>query len=97
MDSIFDKNISTVYNIFGILGLICTLLNNVPQLWTTYKLRIVKNFNGLSLILRLLGGFFYLFYAVGISNLILIVSAIVSVGSSLFLCYYKFILIVNRD
>ena len=93
--SIFDDNVSATMNVFLVIGNINNLIYNIPQIIKTYKSKSTKDFSTSFLCMRVFGNFIWLAYSIELRAFLFIISNIVSLFSSMFVCYYKIIDIYN--
>jgi uncharacterized protein with PQ loop repeat len=87
--SIFDENVSFTMNIFLVIGNINNLIYNIPQIIKTYKIKSTKDFSTSFLCMRVFGNFIWLSYSIELRAFLFIISNIISLFSSIFVCYYK--------
>jgi MtN3 and saliva related transmembrane protein len=93
---IIDHNVSTTTNIFLVIANIINLFYNIPQMYKTYKCKSTKDFSSLFLLLRIIGNLIWVEYAIEINSMLMLINNIVTIISSLFIGYYKFIEIKNN-
>ena len=86
---IFDENVSTTMNVFLVIGNIINLIYNIPQMVKTYKTKSTGDFSPTFLFLRVVGNSIWLAYSIELKTFLFLLSNIVSVFASLFICYYK--------
>jgi MtN3 and saliva related transmembrane protein len=89
--SIFDDNVSATMNVFLVIGNVNNLIYNIPQIIKTYKSKSTKDFSTSFLCMRVFGNFIWLAYSIELRAFLFIISNIVSLFSSMFVCYYKII------
>ena len=86
---IFDDNVSTTMNVFLVIGNIINLVYNIPQMVKTYKTKSTGDFSPTFLFLRVIGNTIWLAYSIELNTFLFLLSNIVSVFASVFICYYK--------
>ena len=86
---IFDDNVSTTMNVFLVIGNIINLVYNIPQMVKTYKTKSTGDFSPTFLFLRVIGNTIWLAYSIELNTFLFLLSNIVSVFASIFICYYK--------
>jgi MtN3 and saliva related transmembrane protein len=86
---IIEPKVSPTMNGFLILANIINLLYNIPQIVQTYKTKSTKDFNIWFIVLRIIGNFIWLVYALEVNSLLMLINYSVTVISSLFIGYYK--------
>ena len=89
--SLFDDNVSTVMNVFLVIGNINNFLYNIPQIVKTYKTKSTKDFSASFLFMRVFGNCIWVAYSIELRAFLFIMSNIVSLASSIFISYYKVI------
>jgi MtN3 and saliva related transmembrane protein len=89
--SVFDSNVSYAMNVFLLIGNINNFVYNIPQLIKTYKTKSTKDFSASFLFMRVFGNCIWLAYSIELRAFLFIMSNIVSLFSSMFVCYYKVI------
>jgi MtN3 and saliva related transmembrane protein len=86
---LIEPKVSPTMNGFLILANIINLLYNIPQIVQTYKTKSTKDFNIWFIVLRIIGNFIWLVYALEVNSLLMLINYSVTVISSLFIGYYK--------
>jgi MtN3 and saliva related transmembrane protein len=86
---ILDSNVSVTMNVFLVFGNIINLIYNIPQMVKTYKTKSTGDFSPTFLFLRVIGNSIWLAYSIELKTFLFLLSNIVSVFASLFICYYK--------
>lgn len=94
--SIFDDNVSFTMNIFLVIGNINNLIYNIPQIIKTYKIKSTKDFSTSFLCMRVFGNIIWLAYSIELRAFLFIISNIISLLSSIFVCYYKLLELYNN-
>lgn len=89
--SIFDNSVSNTMNVFLVIGNIINLIYNIPQNIKTYKTKSTKDFSSTFLFMRVLNNSIWLAYSIELNTFLFLLSNIVSLFSSIFICYYKVI------
>lgn len=89
--SFFDNNVSTVMNVFLVIGNINNLIYNIPQIIKTYKTKSTNDFSASFLFMRVFGNFIWVAYSIELGAFLFILSNIISLASSIFISYYKVI------
>ena len=95
--SIFDDNVSFTMNIFLVIGNINNLIYNIPQMIKTYKIKSTKDFSTSFLCMRVFGNIIWLAYSIELRAFLFIISNIISLLSSMFVCYYKLLELYNNN
>ena len=95
--SLFDDNVSFTMNIFLVIGNINNLLYNIPQIIKTYKTKSTKDFSTSFLCMRVFGNIILLAYSIELRAFLFIISNIISLLSSMFICYYKLLELYNNN
>ena len=89
--SVFDDSVSYSMNVFLVIGNIINLVYNIPQMVKTYKTKSTKDFSSTFLFLRVIGNSIWLAYSIELNTFLFLICNVVSVGSSIFISYYKVI------
>jgi uncharacterized protein with PQ loop repeat len=89
--SVFDDSVSYTMNVFLVIGNIINLVYNIPQIVKTYKTKSTKDFSSTFLFMRVFGNTIWLAYSIELNTFLFLLCNIVSVGSSIFISYYKVI------
>ena len=89
--SVFDESVSYTMNVFLVIGNIINLVYNIPQMVKTYKTKSTKDFSSTFLFLRVIGNSIWLAYSIELNTFLFLICNVVSVGSSIFISYYKVI------
>ena len=76
-------------NIFLVIGNIINLVQNLPQVIKTYKVKSTKDFSGWFLLLRIISNIIWTAYAIQISSLLMIINNSITIFSTMFISYYK--------
>jgi MtN3 and saliva related transmembrane protein len=87
--TILDPNVSTVMNVFLVIGNVINLIQNIPQVIKTYRTKSTRDFSALFLCLRILGNLIWIAYAININSILLVINNTVTVLATGFLGYYK--------
>jgi uncharacterized protein with PQ loop repeat len=86
---ILDPNVNLPMNIFLVIGNIINLIQNLPQVIKTYKVKSTKDFSGWFLLLRIISNIIWTAYAIQISSLLMIINNLITIFSTMFISYYK--------
>jgi MtN3 and saliva related transmembrane protein len=87
--TILDPNVSTVMNVFLVIGNVINLIQNIPQVIKTYRTKSTRDFSALFLGLRIIGNLIWIAYAININSFLLVINNIVTVLATGFISYYK--------
>jgi uncharacterized protein with PQ loop repeat len=87
--NIIEKNVSPTMNAFLIIANIINILYNIPQIVKTYQTKSTSDFSSIFIFLRIFGNLIWIFYAIDIENMQMIINNVVTVMSSVFIAYYK--------
>jgi uncharacterized protein with PQ loop repeat len=87
--TIIDPNVSITMNVFLSIANIINLIYNIPQMVKTYKTKSTKDFSSWFIFLRIFGNIIWIFYAIDIDSIQMLVNTSVTVSSSIFIGYYK--------
>ena len=87
--SITDPNVSMTMNGFLIIANIINIVYNIPQMVLTYKTKSTGDFSFWFLSLRVVGNTIWLIYAIDIDSLLMLINNTVTVGSSIFILFFK--------
>jgi uncharacterized protein with PQ loop repeat len=88
---IMDDNVSLTMNIFIIIANIINIVYNIPQMVKTYQRKTTQDLSSWFIFLRIVGNSIWIGYAIEIDSMMMLINTIVTVGSSLFIAYYKII------
>ena len=86
---ILDQNVSLPMNVFIIIGNVITLVQNVPQVIKTYKVKSTRDFSAIFLSLRVIACLIWGAYSIEISSLLMLINNLITLLSTIFLGYYK--------
>ena len=86
---ILDPNVGIPMNVFIIIGNIITLLQNVPQVIKTYKVKSTRDFSSIFLGMRLAACFIWGAYSIEINSLLMLINNLITLCSTIFIGYYK--------
>lgn len=86
---ILDPNVGIPMNVFIIIGNVITLFQNVPQVIKTYKVKSTRDFSSIFLIMRITACFIWGAYSIEINSLLMLINNLITLLSTLFICYYK--------
>ena len=86
---ILDPNVGIPMNVFIIIGNIITLLQNVPQVIKTYKVKSTRDFSSIFLGIRLAACFIWGAYSIEINSLLMLINNLITLCSTIFIGYYK--------
>lgn len=87
--TIIDPNVSITMNVFLSIANIINLIYNIPQMIKTYKTKSTKDFSSWFIFLRIFGNIIWIFYAIDIDSIQMLVNTSVTVTASIFIGYYK--------
>lgn len=87
--SIFDETVSPTMNVFLVIANIINLIYNIPQMVKTYQTKSTNDFSSTFLFMRVVGNTIWLAYSIELNTFLFLLSNIVSVGSSIFISFYK--------
>mgnify|MGYP003351250929 CR=1 FL=1 len=93
---ILDQNVSMTMNVFIIIANIINLFYNIPQMILTFKRKSTKDISTTFLILRIVGNSIWIAYAVEVNSFLMLLNNCVTVFSSFFVGYFKFLEIKNK-
>lgn len=88
---LIEPKVSPTMNGFLILANIINIVYNIPQMIQTYKTKSTKDFNIWFIILRIIGNFIWMIYAIEVNSLLMLINNAVTVIASVFIGYYKWI------
>jgi uncharacterized protein with PQ loop repeat len=88
---IMVDNVSLTMNIFIIIANIINIVYNIPQMVKTYQRKTTQDLSSWFIFLRIVGNSIWIGYAIEIDSMMMLINTIVTVGSSLFIAYYKII------
>jgi uncharacterized protein with PQ loop repeat len=88
---IIDDNVSLTMNVFIIIANIINIVYNIPQMVKTYQRKTTQDLSSWFIFLRIVGNSIWIGYAIEIDSMMLFINTIVTVGSSVFIAYYKII------
>lgn len=88
---ILDPNVSLTMNIFIVIANVLNILYNVPQMYLTYRRKTTKDISGWFLTLRIVANIIWVAYAVELGSFLMLLNNSVTVGASIFVCYFKII------
>jgi len=94
--NIMDKNVSLPLNVFLIIANVINVIQNVPQIIKTYKVKSTKDFSGWFLLLRITGNIIWTAYAIEVESVLMIINNTVTILSTSFISYYKIKEIINE-
>ena len=86
---ILDPNVGLTMNIFIIIGNFITVFQNIPQVIKTYKVKSTRDFSTIFLFMRLSACFIWGAYAIEINSLLMLINNLITLSSTMFICYYK--------
>ena len=89
--SIVDPNVNGTMNAFLILANVLNLVYNLPQVLQTYRTKSTGDINQWFIGLRVVGNCIWIAYAVYINSFFLLLNNVVTVLSSVFIGYYKYV------
>ena len=86
---ILDPNVSFAMNIAIVIANVLNVVYNVPQMYRTYKRKSTRDISGWFLSLRVFANALWVWYAIEIDSLLMLINNTVTVASSIFVGYYK--------
>lgn len=87
--SIVDKNVNLPMNIFLVLGNIINIIQNVPQVYKTYKTKSTGDFSMWFLLMRVIANIIWTAYAIYIGSFPMIFNNSITIISTSYIGYYK--------
>jgi uncharacterized protein with PQ loop repeat len=84
-------------NVLLIVANVINLVYNLPQMVHTYRTKSTKDFNTWFIVLRIVGNSIWVIYAAEVKSTLMLINNTVSVLSSIFIGYYKFINYYNEQ
>ncbi len=94
--TILDPNVGIPMNVFLIIGNIINLIQNIPQVIKTYKIKTTGDFSGWSLLLRVVSNIIWTAYAIEINSVLMIINNTVTIVTTSYIGYYKINDILNN-
>ena len=88
---IINDDVSLTMNVFVIIANIINLVYNIPQIVKTYQRKSTKDLSSWFIFLRIVGNSIWIGYSIEIDSMMMLINTIVTVGSSVFIAYYKII------
>ena len=88
---IIDDNVSMTMNVFIVIANIINIVYNIPQMVKTYQRKTTQDLSSWFIFLRIVGNSIWIGYAIEIDSMMMLINTIVTVGSSVFIAYYKII------
>ena len=90
---LIEPKVSPTMNGFLILANILNIVYNIPQMIQTYKTKSTKDFNIWFIVLRIIGNFIWMVYAIEVNSLLMLINNIHSFSLddlllSLFIVYF---------
>ncbi len=92
---ILDPNVSNTMNAFIIIGNIITLLQNIPQVVKTYKVKSTRDFSSTFLFMRVTACIIWGAYSIEIESLMMLINNLITLSATGFISYYKIKEIIN--
>ena len=86
---IIDHNVNLTMNIFLIIANVINVIQNVPQIYKTYKSKSTRDFSGWFLLLRAMGNSIWLGYAVEIDSMLMLINSSITIIATSFIGQYK--------
>jgi uncharacterized protein with PQ loop repeat len=86
---IMDDNVSMTMNVFIIIANIINIVYNIPQMVKTYQRKTTQDLSSWFIFLRIIGNSIWIGYAIEVDSIMMLINTIVTVGSSVFIAYYK--------
>jgi uncharacterized protein with PQ loop repeat len=86
---IMDDNVSMTMNVFIIIANIINIVYNIPQMVKTYQRKTTQDLSSWFIFLRIIGNSIWIGYAIEVDSMMMLINTIVTVGSSVFIAYYK--------
>ncbi len=84
-----DDNVSMTMNVFIIIANIINIVYNIPQMVKTYQRKTTQDLSSWFIFLRIIGNSIWIGYAIEVDSIMMLINTIVTVGSSVFIAYYK--------
>lgn len=92
---IFDPNVPLSINILLVIANVLNLIYNIPQMVHTYRRKSTRDLSAWFLFLRIIGNLIWVIYSIYVTNLLMLINNVVTVGASVFVGYYKVREIIN--
>jgi len=86
---IIDHNVNLTMNIFLIIANVINVIQNLPQVYKTYKSKSTRDFSGWFLLLRVVGNSIWAGYAIQVNSMLMLINSIVTIASTTFISKYK--------
>ena len=86
---IIDEHVSMTMNVFIVIANIINIVYNIPQMVKTYQRKTTQDLSSWFIFLRIIGNSIWIGYAIEIDSMMMLINTIVTVGSSVFIAYYK--------
>ena len=86
---LIDEHVSMTMNVFIIIANIINIVYNIPQMVKTYQRKTTQDLSSWFIFLRIVGNSIWIGYAIEIDSMMMLINTIVTVGSSVFIAYYK--------
>ena len=87
--SVNDPNVNLPMNIFLVIGNIINIIQNVPQVYKTYKTKSTGDFSGWFLLMRIIANIIWTAYAVVIGSFPMICNNSITILSTSYIGIYK--------
>ncbi len=87
--TILDPNVGIPMNVFLIIGNIINLIQNIPQVIKTYKIKTTGDFSSWSLLLRVVSNIIWTAYAIEINSVLMIINNTVTIVTTSYIGYFK--------
>jgi uncharacterized protein with PQ loop repeat len=88
--SITDPNANSTMNIFLVIANFLNLIYNLPQMLQTYRTKSTDDINQWFVILRIASNGIWMVYGIYINSFLMVLNNAITVGSSIFIGYYKY-------
>lgn len=86
---ILDHNVSFLTNIAIVIANVLNVVYNVPQMYRTYKRKSTKDISSWFLSLRIVSNSIWVWYAIEVNSMLMLINNIITVLASVFVGYYK--------
>ena len=86
---LIDEHVSLTMNVFIIIANIINIVYNIPQMVKTYQRKTTQDLSSWFIFLRIVGNSIWIGYAIEVDSMMMLINTTVTVGSSVFIAYYK--------
>ena len=86
---LIDEHVSMTMNVFIIIANIINIVYNIPQMVKTYQRKTTQDLSSWFIFLRIVGNSIWIGYAIEVDSMMMLINTTVTVGSSVFIAYYK--------